>query len=151
MIRPHQKMLCFQSARRGVIFPNLRIFWSYTTLCCEAYPSFTERHIRCACTCMTVQNSTLEPQLHWLCFGATVTTPYELPTSGVCLSACSTCRRGTVPACPDKIEHVRTFRIAKDSYVEKAPVVEKSTSFGTHHCCSCPFRPTTVLWTHNLA
>ena len=32
----------------------------------------------------------------------------------------------------------------KDSYVEKAPVVEKSTSFGTHHCCSCPFRPTTV-------
>ena len=32
----------------------------------------------------------------------------------------------------------------KDSYVKKAPVVEKSTSFGTHHCCSCPFRPTTV-------
>ena len=26
----------------------------------------------------------------------------------------------------------------KDSYAEK------STSFGTHHCCSCPFRPTTV-------
>ena len=32
----------------------------------------------------------------------------------------------------------------KDSYVEKAQVAEKSTSFGTHHCCSCPFRPTTV-------
>ena len=44
----------------------------------------------------------------------------------------------------NKEKYKKAASRTKDSYVKKAPVVEKSTSFGTHHCCSCPFRPTTV-------
>ena len=43
IIRQHKN--CVPVGRLGVIFPKLEIFWSYNTLCCEAYPSFMERHV----------------------------------------------------------------------------------------------------------
>ena len=41
IIRPHQKF-CVSGRPTGCNFSQTGIFWSYNTLCCEAYPSFTE-------------------------------------------------------------------------------------------------------------